>query len=184
MKYWHMKKWTGCWIISYLRFKKSIHVLSETEYIGSNERNTLIIHTQTHTHIYTYKHAFALRFGWQDAYYKNIVTITINTEAFEGFIGVIKSLSWFNRNSYALLWHVWCFHGALYPRVILIQYSHTTKTSIRYNDVIMSAMASQITGVSIVCSPGCSGADHRKHQSVVPLWGESWGDLSDMKTMG
>ena len=28
-----------------------------------------------------------------------------------------------------------------------------------YNDVIMSAMASQITGVSIVCSDVCSGAD-------------------------
>ena len=31
-------------------------------------------------------------------------------------------------------------------------------------DVIMSAMASQITGVSIVCSIHCSGADQRKHQ--------------------
>ena len=32
-----------------------------------------------------------------------------------------------------------------------------------YGDVIMSAMASQITSVSIVCSPACSGADQRKH---------------------
>ena len=32
----------------------------------------------------------------------------------------------------------------------------------------MSAMASQITGVSI-CSTVCSGADHRKHQSSVSL---------------
>ena len=29
----------------------------------------------------------------------------------------------------------------------------------------MSAMASQITGVSIVCTTVCSGADQRKHQS-------------------
>ena len=36
---------------------------------------------------------------------------------------------------------------------------------IRYNDIIMSAMASQITSVTIVCSNLCSGADHRKHQS-------------------
>ena len=39
-----------------------------------------------------------------------------------------------------------------------------------YNDVIMSAMASQITGVSIVYSIVCSGADQRKHHW--PLWGE------------
>ena len=38
-----------------------------------------------------------------------------------------------------------------------------------YNDVIMSAMASQITGVSIVCSIFCSGADQRKHQSSASL---------------
>ena len=34
-----------------------------------------------------------------------------------------------------------------------------------YMDVIMGAMASHITCVSIVCSTVCSGADHRKHQS-------------------
>ena len=34
------------------------------------------------------------------------------------------------------------------------------------NGVIMSAMASQITGVSIVCSTIYSGADQRKHQSA------------------
>ena len=34
-----------------------------------------------------------------------------------------------------------------------------------YSDVIMGAMASQITGVSIVYSIFCSGADQRKHQS-------------------
>ena len=34
-----------------------------------------------------------------------------------------------------------------------------------YRDVIMNAMASQITNASIVCSPVCSGADQRKHQS-------------------
>ena len=37
------------------------------------------------------------------------------------------------------------------------------------NDVMMSAMASQITGVSIVCSTICSGADQRKHRSSPPL---------------
>ena len=38
-----------------------------------------------------------------------------------------------------------------------------------YNDVIMSAMANQITGVSIVYSTACSGADQRKHQSSASL---------------
>ena len=43
-----------------------------------------------------------------------------------------------------------------------------------YNDVIMSAMTSQITGVSIVCSSVGSGADQRKYQSSASLafvWG-------------
>ena len=38
-----------------------------------------------------------------------------------------------------------------------------------YSDVIMSAMTSQITGISIVCSTVCSGADQRKHQSSASL---------------
>ena len=38
-----------------------------------------------------------------------------------------------------------------------------------YCDVIMSAMASQITNVSIVCSTVNSGADQRKHQSSASL---------------
>ena len=38
-----------------------------------------------------------------------------------------------------------------------------------YNDVIMGAMASQITSLTIVCSIGYSGADQRKHQSSASL---------------
>ena len=38
-----------------------------------------------------------------------------------------------------------------------------------YSDVIMSAMASQITGVPIVCTAVCSGADKIKHQSSASL---------------
>ena len=37
------------------------------------------------------------------------------------------------------------------------------------NDVTMSMMASQITGVSIVYSTACSSADKRKHQSSASL---------------
>ena len=48
---------------------------------------------------------------------------------------------------------------------------------VHYTDVIMSAIASQITGVSIVCSTVCSSADQRKHQSSGSLAfvGESTG---------
>ena len=49
-----------------------------------------------------------------------------------------------------------------YTSVVLCQ-SHD------YSDVIMGVMASQITGVSIVCSAVCSGADQRKHQSSASL---------------
>ena len=47
------------------------------------------------------------------------------------------------------------------------------KAILHYGGAIMSAMAFQITGVSIVCTAVCSGADKRKHQSYVSLalWG-------------
>ena len=41
--------------------------------------------------------------------------------------------------------------------------------TLHYSDVIMSAMASQITSLTIVCSTIYSGADQRKHQSSAPL---------------
>ena len=39
-----------------------------------------------------------------------------------------------------------------------------------HNYVIMSGMALQISGVSIVCSAVCSGADQRKYRSSVSLF--------------
>ena len=49
-------------------------------------------------------------------------------------------------------------------------YSHDRISMvIHYSDVIMKAMASSTTGVSIVCSTVCSGADLRKHQSSASL---------------
>ena len=38
-----------------------------------------------------------------------------------------------------------------------------------YSDVKTSVMASQIVGVSIVCSTVCSGADQRKYRGSTPL---------------
>ena len=48
-----------------------------------------------------------------------------------------------------------------------------------YSDVIMSAIASPITGVLIVYSTVCSGADQRKHRAPRhwSVWGEITGDL-------
>ena len=51
-------------------------------------------------------------------------------------------------------------------------YDHWSNALLRwfhYSDFIMSAMASQITGLSIVKSPVCSGADQRKHKSSASL---------------
>ena len=55
------------------------------------------------------------------------------------------------------------FHGSAY----IIRFRETLNPN--YSDVIMSAMASQITGVLIVCSTVCSGAAQRKHQSHASL---------------
>ena len=46
--------------------------------------------------------------------------------------------------------------------------------SCHYSDVIMSAMASQITCVTIVYSIGCWGADERKYQSLASLASDRW----------
>ena len=72
----------------------------------------------------------------------------------------------------------WCMSGWLtrgggeneYPR----RCGGFVRDVTHYNDVIMSAMASQITGVSIVCSSVGSGATQRKHLSSASLafvWG-------------
>ena len=62
------------------------------------------------------------------------------------------------------------------------QWFHTSKRNQfqfhqnHHSDVIMSAMASQITGVSIVCLTVCWGADQRKRQSSAPLPGSYEGN--------
>ena len=54
-------------------------------------------------------------------------------------------------------------------RLVTSSNNRIQHTQIHYNDGIMSAMASQITGDSIVCSTVGSGADRRKHQSSASL---------------
>ena len=55
---------------------------------------------------------------------------------------------------------------------------HSTRGTYHYDDVIMGAMASQITSLTIVYSTVYSGADQRKHQAPRrwPLCGEFTGD--------
>ena len=67
-----------------------------------------------------------------------------------------------------------CFH-VRYAQAIYIRGRDTAKgrlSTYHYNDFIMSAMASQITGVMILCSTVSSGADHRKiwKLCVTGLW--------------
>ena len=46
-----------------------------------------------------------------------------------------------------------------------VTHDHQLSTSCHYSDVIMSALASQITSLTVVFSTLTSGADQRKHQS-------------------
>ena len=54
-------------------------------------------------------------------------------------------------------------------RIPIFCHEAITIDHVHYSDVIVSAIASQITGVSIVCSTFCSGADQSKHQSSASL---------------
>ena len=55
------------------------------------------------------------------------------------------------------------------PELISHDMSQYRISLLHNNDVIMSAMASLITCVSMVCSTVCSGPDQRKHQSSMSL---------------
>ena len=52
---------------------------------------------------------------------------------------------------------------------IVINWANPYMWASHYSEVIMSAMVSQITGISIVYSTVCSGVDQRKHQSSMSL---------------
>ena len=68
---------------------------------------------------------------------------------------------------------IWMYYWPilpLFPRLLHWHWSNDTQCPCgnlknHYNDVIMSAMASQITGVLIVYSIVCSDVDQRKHQN-------------------
>ena len=65
------------------------------------------------------------------------------------------------------------------PTVIVTSWDASQNLHINshYSDVIMSAVPSQITGVTIIYPTICSDADQRKHQSSTSLafvWGIDW----------
>ena len=57
----------------------------------------------------------------------------------------------------------------VYHLKIIRMYPYGSHWPKHYSDVIMGMMASQITGVSMVCSNVCSCTDKRRHQSSASL---------------
>ena len=82
-----------------------------------------------------HKHTEIIQTLYNQSFAKEILHSQMNSPHTD-----LEMWSWFNT-----LW--WCIHI----------------TTDHYNDVIMSAMVSQITSVWLVCSAVCSGADQRKH---------------------
>ena len=67
------------------------------------------------------------------------------------------------------------------PDIRVVQWDCERVCEAHYNDIIMSAMASQITSLTIVYSIVSSGADQRKHQSSASLafvWGIHWSPVN------
>ena len=95
-------------------------------------------------------------------------------------ISLVRDVLWGN-------YRVWRSSGGRCPsgrhpvtgRVNRVSQTPPTWVEIHYNDVIMSAMASQISSITIDYWSVHSGADQRKHQSSASLpfvWGEFTGD--------
>ena len=86
---------------------------------------------------------------------KSTVIVCTNTAHLQRIAGddwsVLESRVWYE-------WQV----SSVIPTAYCQEWFH-------YSDVIMGGMASQITGVSIVNSTVCSGANQRKHQSSASL---------------
>ena len=75
---------------------------------------------------------------------------------FKNSLGALISLK---GNNQCFMWHVLLKH--ITPAVVT---ENTMRHHTHYFDVLMSEMASQMTGVSIAHSIICSDAHHRKHQ--------------------
>ena len=82
----------------------------------------------------------------------------------------------FRHASQSVIGWRWFFHASRHVigwlhtcTCIVTSQSGRQPSKHHYSDVIMSTMASQMTGVLIVCSTVCSGTDQRKHQSSASL---------------
>ena len=74
-----------------------------------------------------------------------------------------------NTSLYISVWStMWSCHNKFYICLKML-FRNPLSELLYYRDVIMSAMVSQITGVTTVCSAICSCADQRKHQSHASL---------------
>ena len=67
------------------------------------------------------------------------------------------------------IYHARCLVVLCFVAVVILVPTAFTPRPPHYNDIIMTAMASQITSLMIVYSTVYSGADQRKHQSSVSL---------------
>ena len=86
------------------------------------------------------------------------------------FITLQRIHKWFSKIS-TIICRWWCY-------ILLTGFATGSNlASFHYGDVIISAMASQITSITIVCATVYSGADQRKHQSSASLafvWRIHW----------
>ena len=76
---------------------------------------------------------------------------------------------WIKLWSHNIIFRVtWCLK--VRPSTCCSRYrQYTSQIHSHYSDIIIGLMVSQITGVSIVCSTVCSGADQRNCQSSASL---------------
>ena len=74
-------------------------------------------------------------------------------------------------NRYSKLYVAFCLQLAstLECQNDQLHYPFLDNRLIHYNDIVMSAMSSQITSLTIVYPTVCSGEDQRKHQSCSSL---------------
>ena len=107
------------------------------------------------THIYVTRPQWVNRIHWRHWISMTHLRYTIDRTLYMTHWLCDKFASWllFKRGTY----------------VTLPCKANNTSHEPHYRDVTMSTIASQITGVSIVCSTVCSGAYQRKHRTSVPL---------------